>query len=149
MSVILATQSPTAQVLTYPAATSTSYTTASLLYRDTTNGVLKEATSSVGITTNIEAVGKKTFTSSSTAALATIDATRLIGAAQLWIVDCTNATAANQLCKAQAMTDARTVANTSTAITTTLGVFIPLAIVGATTDNKLMGYFVSVGQVTA
>jgi hypothetical protein len=149
MSVILSNQSPTAQVFTYPANTSTLYTTGSLLYRDTTAGVVKEATASVGITTNIEAVGKKTFTSSATASLATIDATRLLGASQLWIVDCTNVTAANQLMKAQAMTDARTVANTSSAITTTLGVFVPLAIVGATTDKKLMGFFVSLGQVAA
>lgn len=149
MAIVLASQSPTSPRLSYPANTSTLYTTGSLLYRDTSAGVLKEATSSVGITTNIEAVGIRTFTTSSTAALAMVDGVRLIGPAQLWIVDCTNATAANQLLKAQAMTDARTVANTSTAITTTLGVFIPLAIVGASTDNKLMGYFVSVGQVTA
>lgn len=125
---------------------STAITTGSLLYRDTTNGVVKEATSSVGITTNV--VGVSTETVASGATLVGFKPV-ISGLHQLWEADCTSNTAANQLWKAHAMTDARTVANTSSHITTTLGVFIAVALVGINTDKKLLGYFVTAHQVTA
>lgn len=64
------------------------------------------------------------------------------GPQHLYIADCTNNTASNQLYARQALTDAGTVANSSTDTSTNTGVFVPIAIVGAATDKKLLGYFV-------
>lgn len=144
----LVTESPNMQKLVYTADASTAFTTGSALYRDTSSGELKTATSSTGEVTNIEAVCSETITSAATNPV--LEAHPIIsGPQQLWIADCTSSTAANQLNKAHALTDGLTVANTSTHIATTLGVFVALGIVGAATDKKLLGYFVKVGQVTA
>ncbi len=118
----------------------------SLVFRDTTNGVVKSATAALGTTLNLVGIAAKPEVSGALMA----DIIPLVSnPSQLWEVDCTNNTAANQLLKAQAMTNATTVANTSTHTATTLGVFIPVALSGAATDKKLIGYFVTVGQVTA
>lgn len=129
-----------------PYTASTSYTAGNLLYMDTTAGTLKEATSSAGTTQNIIGVGRKTFTSASTAGY--MDFYPLVSGAVLCVADCTNATAVNQLLKFQAMTDAGHVANTSTSITTTLGVFLPLRLTGSA-GTQLYGYFIRTGQVDA
>jgi hypothetical protein len=136
------------QKLTYTADASTAFVAGALLYRDTSSGELKTATGAAGTTLNIEAVSSDTVTTP--ASYPTIEAHPVIsGAQQLWIADCTSNTAADQLNKAHALTDGLTVANTSTHIATTLGVFVALGIVGAASDKKLLGYFVKVGQVTA
>lgn len=147
MAIKVVQQSPNIPKLTYVADESASFTTNSLLYRDTSTGELKEATSSVGTVLNIEAVSTKTETTA--ASSPTVDAIPLWGPQTLVIADCTANTAANQINKAHAMTDARTVNNTSSHVATTLGVFVALAAVGAASDKKLLGYFVKVGQVTA
>jgi len=140
------TGSPNLPKFTYTADASTSFTQGSLGYRDTSTGEIKEATSTVGDATNVECVIAQTVTSAATNP--TIDGYVIIPG-QMWIVDCTNNTAADQLNKAHLLTDARTVNNTSTHSTDINAVFIALAIAGATTDKKLIGYIAKLGQVTA
>lgn len=147
MAIKIVSQSPNVPALPYTCTASQAYTAGSLMYRDTSAGELKEATASVGTTVNIEAISRRTFTSAST--LPQLEAYPILGPATMVIADCTSNTAANQLNKVHAMTDARTVANTSTTISTTLGVFVAIATVGAASDKKMMGYFIKLGQVTA
>ena len=65
------------------------------------------------------------------------------------IVDCTSNTSSDQLFKRHVLTDGATVANTSTDITTSLGIFMATQVKGAASDKKLVGYFVKLSQVTA
>lgn len=120
----------------------TAFTANSLVYRDTTNGVIKEATSTAGNTLNIFGITNKSQTTTTSTE---IRITPLVDG--LFVVaDCTANTAANQLMKTHTLTDARTINNTSTTSGTTWGVFVALKQVGAAGDKKLMGYFVKVGQ---
>ena len=144
----VSTQSPNIPVLEYTADASVAYTKGNVAYRDTSTGEVKEASSSAGTTLNIECVIAETKTTESSNPL--IKAIPIVsGASQLWVADCTNDTAANQLNKAHALTDAGTVNNTATTVATTSGVFVALKQIGAASDRKLLGYFVKVGQVTA
>lgn len=142
-------QSPNMPKVDYTADASTSFTQGSVGYRDTSTGEIKEdAGGGEATTLTIECVIAKTETSA--ASNPTINAYPIIsGPGQLWIADCTNNTASNQLNKAHALTSATAVANTSTTDATTAGVFVALKQVGAASDKKLLGYFVKVGQVTA
>lgn len=129
-----------------PLATSTTYTINQLVYRDTTNSVVKMVTSSVGTTENLEGI----FTDATVTTAGSGSPTgnvQPIYPSQLYLCDCTNNTAANQLLKNQLMTDAGTIANSSSNTATTLAIFVPVAIYGAATDKKLIGYFAKVGQV--
>lgn len=145
----ISTQSPNIPALEYTADASISYTIGSVAYRDTSTGELKQdAGSNEATTLTIEAVIADTKTTAATYPL--IKAIPILnGPVQLWEATCTSATAANQLNKAHALTSALAVANTDTTIATTAGVFVALKIIGATSDKKLLGYFVKVGQVTA
>lgn len=125
---------------------SVTFTVGSLVYRDTSTGELKEATSTTGDATNIEGITTKTETTASSSPYIKVTP---ISSAMYVIADCTNATAENQLNKAHLLTDARTVNNTSSHSTDINAIFIALKIVGATTDNKLFGYIAKLGQVTA
>jgi hypothetical protein len=127
-------------------ATSTTYTKDTLVYRDTTNSVLKPATSSVGTTENIEGIFTDATVTTAGSGTPTGNV-QPIFPSQLYICDCTSNTAANQLYKNQVLTDAGTINNSSTHTATTLAIFVPVAIFGAATDKKLIGYFVKVGQV--
>lgn len=149
MAFKISSQSPNVPALEYTADASISFTLGSVGYRDTSTGEIKEdAGGSEATTLTIECVIAKTETSS--ASNPTIRAIPIIsGAGQLWEVDCTSNTAADQLNKAHILTDALNVANTSTTNATTAGVFVALKIIGAAADKKLLGYFVKVGQVTA
>jgi len=62
------------------------------------------------------------------------------------VADCTNNTAANQLYQRHILTDANTIANTSTDITINTGIFLALGMVGAASNKKLYGYFIKTGQ---
>jgi|GEM_PF-1622470 hypothetical protein len=115
----------------------------SLVAADLTNAKLVAVTGSVGTTQTLMGVLSKAVASTDTLA-----EWKPLNSGVYCIVDCTNNTAANQLFKRQAMTDASTVANTSTDITTNLGVFMPLKVVGAAADKKLYGYFITLGQTT-
>lgn len=122
---------------------STTVVAGQLLYRDTTNKVLKVATSSAGTTLNIVGIATEGTTS------ATEIEYLPVGSSIFVVGDCTANTAANQLNIAHAMTDGATINNTSSHVATTLGVFIATELVGASTDKKLYGYFVKLDQVTA
>ena len=121
---------------------STTVTAGQLLYRDTTNAVLKVVTSGAGTTENIEGVATKSVVSGGTTVNYLI-----VDSVTFCVCDCTSNTAANQLYKNQAMTDGATIANSSSTTASTSGIFVPLAIVGAAADKKLYGYFVKVGQL--
>ncbi len=146
MAIRMAFKTPSMPALEYVADASTSFQLGALVYRDTSTGELKEATSSAGTVLNIEGIANKTETTA-----ATNPKIRITPFLQndLVIADCTANTAANQLNKAHAMTDALTINNTSSHVATTLGVFMAIAAVGEASNKKLLGYFIKVGQVTA
>lgn len=146
MAIKVVSHSPNIEAIEYTADASISFTAGGLLYRDTSTGEIKEATSSAGTTLNVEAIGLKTFTSASSSP---VIRALPIHQGMYVVADCTANTAADQLNKAHAMTDAFTVNNSSSHVATTLGVFVALKTVGAASDKKLYGYFVKVGQVTA
>lgn len=124
------------------------YTVGQLLMEDKTNGEVIPATSSVS-TLNCLGVGVKAFTEGSADVIGGIKFIP-IGTQTVFVVaDCTSNTAANQLHKDHLMTDSNNVNNTSTTSTAKEGVFHALAMVGATTNKKLYGYFIRSGQVTA
>ena len=139
--------SPNIPALEYTADASVSYTNGDLLYRDTSTGEVKAATSATVTTVNIEAICQSTETTA--ASSPTIRAIPIISG-MLVEADCDSDTAANQLNKAHLINDTgATVINTDTQVSTSAAVFIALKIIGATTDKKLLGYFVKVGQVAA
>ncbi len=118
----------------------------SIVYRDTSNGVLKAASATVSDATNVMGVVPEAVESGATVT----DVIPFAGCElQEWEVDCTNNTAANQLLKAHLMTDSVTVNNTSTHSTDINAIFIATKIVGAAGDKKLRGWFAKTGQVTA
>lgn len=128
------------------AVDSTLFTKGNLIYRDTSAGTVKEATSSAGKVLDLLGIVKKTQT---TGTGSYIDYEPVLTGSIFVVADCTNNTAADQLNKVHAMTDAGHVANTSTSITTTLGVFVALGLVGAAADKKLYGYFIRIEQVVS
>ena len=118
-------------------------TAGAVCYRDTSASLIKEATSSVGNVTNLYGVNFTPIASTDTR----VDFTPIVqNATQLWVADCTNATNVDQLYKAQALTDSTHLANTSTAVATELGVFIPIGVASAT---ELIGYFAMTSQVVS
>ena len=149
MSFILSSQSPNMPSLDYTADASTSFTKGSVGYRDASTHEIKEDGGSGEATTiTIECVIAKTETSAASYPL--IRAIPIIGnPGQLWIGDCTNETADNQLNIAHALTSALAINNTSSASASTAGVFMALKIVGNAANKKLLGYFLKIGQVTA
>jgi hypothetical protein len=138
--------SPTIPALDYVADASTSFNKGYLGYRDTTTGEIKEATTTVGDATNIECIIAETVTTASSNPL--VKGYNIIPG-QLYVADCTNTTAADQLNKAHLLTNGGTVNNTSSHSTDINAIFIALRIIGATTDKKLLGYIAKLGQVTA
>ena len=147
MAIKTVESSPNIPRLEYIADTSQTYVKGGLLYRDTSNGVLKEVTSKTGNTLTIEAICAED--KSTDANTARIEAYPIGGPGQLFVADTNANTANNQLNKAHAMTSATIVNNTSSHVATSAGVFVALRSVGAASDKKLIGYFVKVGQVTA
>lgn len=121
------------------------YVAGQLLMEDKTGGDVIPATSSVS-TLNVLGIGTKTYTEGSTNA--TLQYEPISTVAVLCVVDCTNATAANQLHKDHLMTDSQRVNNTSTTSTSLNGVFHMTAIVGAIGGTKAVGWFTRSGQVT-
>ena len=115
-----------------------------LLVEDTTNGYAVPAGVVTASTLNVLGVGTKSFTAG--ASNGTVNYIPLITGAVFVVADATNATAANQLHKNHLMTDSQNVNNTSTTNTTLNAVFHALALSGS---QKLYGYFIRSGQVTA
>lgn len=99
--------------------------------------VVQRATSSSTIHT-ISCVAAETITTSDTQ----IQCIPIVsGPIQLWEVDTANATASTQLYENMALTDHDTVNNSGSDVSGATGVFHPLALVGAASDKKLLGYF--------
>lgn len=147
MSFTPADKSPNINALEYTADASIAYVSGTLLYRDTSTGELKTATSAVGSTVTIEAICQSTETTA--ASNPTIRALP-ITPGMMVIADCDSNTAADQLNKAHLIADTgATVINTNTQVDTLQAIFIALKIVGATTDKKLYGYIVKLGQVVS
>lgn len=147
MSFIPLTGSPTIPKFEYTADASVAFTAGYLAYRDTSTGEIKEATTTTGDVTNIEGVVAETVTTG--ASNPVVDLYQILPG-QLWIADCTNSTAANQLNKAHLLTNGGTVNNTSSHSTDVNAVFIALAISGVASDKKLIGRFAyPLGQVAA
>lgn len=130
----------------YLGANGSTYTAGNIIYRNTTLKVVHEITATVGDATNVEAIVDKTQT---TANGSTYIKATPITSGMFVIADCTNNTAENQLNIAHLMTDAGTVNNTSTHSTDINAIFVATKVVGASTDKKLYGYIVKLGQVTA
>ena len=149
MSFVVSTATPNIPAFDYTADASVAFTTGKVGYRDTSTGEIKEdAGGNEADTIRIECVIAKSETT--TAAYPTIRAIPIVnGVTQLWIADCTSATAANQLNKAHALTSATHVANTSSHINDKTGVFVALKIVGAIGGTQLLGYFVKLGQAVS
>lgn len=151
MSITAFSQSPNIAHLPGGAVpkTSQAFLKDSLVDRDTTNAYVKPSTSS-STTVTIFGVFVGAAVTTAASSPANLDVIPLIPSpAQLWLVDCTASTAANQLYKPQVLTDSATINNSSSATLSTAGVFIPIAISGAATDKKLIGYFAALPQVTA
>lgn len=146
MAFKVVTSSPNIPVEIGVADASVAFTRGFLVYRDTSSGELKEATTTTGDATNIEGIVKESVTTPSTNP--TIDYIPVFHQTRV-VVDCTNNTAANQLNKAHLLTDGGTVNNTSSHSTDINAIFIALGIVGEATDKKLYGYIAKTGQVTA
>ncbi len=148
MSFKLITQSPNMPPLDYLVTASTAYTAGKVAYDN--SGVLSEdAGSQESTTLTIEAVVDETKTSGA-APSNTMKCVPIIhGAGQLWVADCTNVTAANQMNKDHQLTSATHLENNSTPVTTTAGVFHTIAIVGAVGGTKVLGYFIKLKSAAA
>ena len=146
MAIKIVSSSPNIESVEMLADASVSFTAGSLVYRDTSTGEIKEITATAGDGTNVEGIITKTQTTGASEPYVKVLPIHL---GMYVVVDCTNATAANQLNKAHLWTDARTLNNTSTHSTDVNATFVALRQVGATTDNKLFGYIVKVGQAIA
>jgi len=146
MAIKVVSSSPNVEAVEMLADASTLFTAGSLVYRDTSTGELKEATATTGDGTNIEGLTTKTETTGASEPYIRVLPVHL---GMYVVVDCTNNTAANQLNKAHLWTDARTLNNTSTHSSDVNATFVALRMVGATTDKKLFGYIVKVGQALA
>ena len=131
----------------YVADASVSYTAGYLGYRDTTTGEIKEMTATVGDVTTLECIVAETKTTA--AASPEIDAISIYDG-MIVEVDCTNATAVNQLNKAHLLSDGGTVNNTGTHSADVNAVFVALRISGAVGGTKMIGRIVlRLGQVAA
>lgn len=144
MAIKVVSASPNVEAIELLAQDSTSFTAGNLVYRDTTTGTVKEQTATVGDATNVEGINVKTVTTGTGTYIRVLP----VHLGMYVVVDCTNATATNQLNKAHLWTDAGTVNNTGTHSTDFNATFVALRQVGATSDNKLFGYIVKLGQVT-
>jgi hypothetical protein len=143
--------SPYSKVPTYslPLDGSTALTAGAVLYNDVTSGtgsVLRACTASVGTVQTTLWVATQTVASGATV----VKVTKAMDAV-MFIADCTNATNANQLLVPQPLTDSLHVANVSNASYSAnkLNIFFPIATVGPSTQNQLLGFFISLGNQTA
>lgn len=92
--------------------------TAALLQEDLAGVAVKDAPSAAGM----------------------VDLVPICGGSQLWEWDCTNSTNADQLCQRSLLTDARTVANTTTEQAVDEVTVIPIKNVGAASNKKQRGF---------
>lgn len=119
---------------------STAFTKDTLLMADRSNNILIAATSSAA-TTNSLWLARETVTTA-----ATEIKVEPVLFDQIYVCDCTNATASTQILERMVLTDAATINNTSTDSAVNEGIFEALAISGAASDKKLIGRFLILGQ---
>ena len=146
MSVVLKNDIFNTPAIDVPLDGSTAIASGALVYRDTANQFVETATSSAGDSLTLFGVAIETVASGATE-VGVIPIVPNPG--QIWEVDTTSNTAADQLMLNHALTDGVTIKNTATTVATVLGVFIALRNVGAAADKKQQGYFVGHAQVTA
>ncbi len=116
-----------------------------VVFNDTTNGRLSNSA-----TARINSVNLAGILTENVASTVTEAEFIPLDGAIFCVVDCDNDTATNQLHKRHRLgTSFGNISNTSTDIATTAGIFFALRAVGSTTDKKLYGYFVRLGQVGA
>ena len=149
MSIIVTTQTPSIPSRSGAFNHNTTIAIGDLVMRGVTGSFLTavEDTAQLSTTGYIEGISKSAVTEASGTSIRINYIPFVTG--QEVIVDCTSETGANQLFKRHVMTDGATVANTSTDITTSLGIFVATELKGAASDKKLVGYFVKLSQVTA
>ncbi len=142
MSIVLRSKG-SLDFISVPLDGSTALAAQSLVYKDTTNGVVKASTSSdsslilYGYCPEVVASG------------ATSARILPITSSMRFECDCTNNTATNQLLKNHLLTDASTINNTASHSAAKEAVFLAEEIVGAAGDKKLVGRFLVTGIVTA
>lgn len=110
------------------------------------NGNVVTRATSASTTLTIIAVAQSTLTASSSGTKAILIQH---GPVQLWEADTTNNTASTQLFERSALTDHDHLNNSGSDVGNTTGVFMPIAVVGAASDKKLLGYFLLPGQAAA
>lgn len=114
-----------------------------IIFHDTTNGRLSNSA-----TARVNSVTLAGILTENVASAATEAEFIPLDNAIFCVVDCVANSASNQLHKRHVLgSDFGTVANTSTDVASTAGVFFALRQVGTATDKKLYGYFVKLGQV--
>lgn len=128
---------------------STALTAGAVTYNDVTSGtgsVLRACTASLGTVQTTLWIVTQTVASGAT----TVKVHRAFEQ-HMYIADCTNATNANQLLVPQPLTDSLHVANVSNASYSAnkLNIFFPIATVGPSTQNQLLGFFINLGNQTA
>jgi len=127
----------------YPIVASTAFAQGSLTYR--ANGVLNPCDGSTETTISVFGVCQNTSGADSDADILVTPITQ----GTLWLIDCTSDTAAAQLLKTHLMTDAVTLANSSTEDATSAAVAFMHELVGATTDKKAIVEFIRINGVVS
>lgn len=121
--------------------TSTAFLANSLVDINTTSGYIQPSTSSSTSHTLFGIFVDKAVTTASSNPV-NVDVIPIVGGpGQLFVVDCTNVTAANQLYKRQGLTNSVTIANTSSDTTGNTGIFVPIGLVGGIGGTQMLGYF--------
>jgi len=127
----------------YPIVASTAFAQGDVCYRS--SSVLNPCDGSTETTISVFGVCQETSGSGSDADVLVTPITQ----GTLWLIDCTNDTAANQLLKTHLLTDAATLANSSTEDATSAAVTFMHEIVGAGSDKKAIVEFIRINGVTS
>ena len=123
---------------------STAITRGALVFITFASDRVDPATSTTGTTITNIGVAAETIASTGTE----IDVI-LLNPSQIWEIDCAADTAANQVLNRHSMSTSLVVDNTGTDISTTLGIWLMLARVGAAGDRKALFKPLLTNQVTA
>lgn len=114
-----------------------------LIYADTTDSKLIPAVASTTFT-NLVGIAK-TYIAAATGSTVEIEYIPVTSQMEV-IADCTSNTADGHLYKYHLLTNSSTVANTTTTITTSAGIFFATGAVGAASNKKLRGYLIKTGH---
>ena len=143
MSIVISEQTPNTQIRRGVFNNNNTLAIGDLLIRDLTRNCLTTVSGTYPpYPHNIEGISKTTI---ATAGTSVISYTPIV-LGQYVIADCTSNTAKGQLFFTHTMTDTNTVANSTTNIATSAGVFVATELYGAAADKKLIGYFIKQPQ---